>query len=496
MEIKERAAYRSIFKATSIFGSAQLLVILIMLIKSKFVAVLLGTAGYGVNSLLNNPLNVILSITSMGISFSAVRDIALAKSQNDISVFNKTISVYLKLLWGTGVLGCATVILCSPLLSQWSFNDYSYTSSFLLLSVTLIFMSFSNGYVGLLKGLQMTEDAAKVSFIPSLCSAIITIPLYYLLGLNGILPAIFLTAVITFLVSKYYARNIQYEKVKLGIKEVLQGGKEMIKLGFVMTLAGLLTQLVGYFIILIITQYGNVEEVGLYNAGFTMTTMYVGLVFSSIAADYFPRLVAICNDDINIRGVANQQGEILLIVLCPIIIGFILFLPLIVRILLSDSFLAIVPFVQLMTLGMIFRAVSWTMSYIPTAKGNTRLFLTIESVGASTYLLSSYLGYIYWGLEGLGYAFIINYVVYALVVYSIVNRKYKFTFTTQFYRVLLFTVLLCSMSCFILELSGLYFYLSALAVIVLTFLFTVKELNRRVSFIAYLKNRFNGKNQA
>lgn len=496
MEIREQAAYRSIFKATSIFGSAQLLVILIMLIKSKFVAVLLGTAGYGINSLLNNPLNVILSITSMGISFSAVRDIALAKSQNDVSVFNKTISVYLKLLWGTGFLGCLIVILFSPLLSQWSFNDYNYTSSFLLLSVTLIFMSFSNGYIGLLKGLQMTEDAAKVSFIPSLCSAIITIPLYYLLGLDGILPAIILTAVITFLLSRYYARNIQYGKVKLGIGEIFRSGKEMIKLGFVMTLAGLLAQLVGYLIILIITQYGNVEEVGLYNAGFTMTTMYVGLVFSSIAADYFPRLVAICNDNIKIRGVANQQGEILLIVLCPIIVCFIIFLPLIIRILLSDSFLPIVSFVQLMTLGMIFRAVSWTMSYIPTAKGNTKLFLVIEFVGSSTYLLSSYLGYIYSGLEGLGYAFIINYMVYALVVYSIVNRKYNFFFTVQFYRILLFTVLLCSMSCCIIKLSGLYFYLSALGVIVLTFLFTVKELNKRVSFIAYLKNRFNGKNKA
>ena len=60
-----KSSYRSIFKATSLFGGVQVYQILIQIIKSKFVAVLLGPAGVGIMGLYQSGLQLIQQISSM-----------------------------------------------------------------------------------------------------------------------------------------------------------------------------------------------------------------------------------------------------------------------------------------------------------------------------------------------------------------------------------------------------------------------------------------------
>ena len=50
--------YRSILKATSIFGGTQLLQILVGLARSKFVALLVGTIGMGMNFMYMSSLTI------------------------------------------------------------------------------------------------------------------------------------------------------------------------------------------------------------------------------------------------------------------------------------------------------------------------------------------------------------------------------------------------------------------------------------------------------
>ena len=96
------SSYRQIFKATSLFGGVQLLNISIGIVRVKIVAVLLGTTGVGIIGLLNSPLQVIATITGLGISFSAVRDISEAHNQNDMNGIFKTITILRRWSWFAG----------------------------------------------------------------------------------------------------------------------------------------------------------------------------------------------------------------------------------------------------------------------------------------------------------------------------------------------------------------------------------------------------------
>ena len=158
---KNQSSYRSIFKATSLFGGVQVYQILIQIIKSKFVAVLLGPAGVGIMGLYQSGLQLVQQISSMGLANSAVRDVSEANGSNDIQRIAKTVTVVRKLVWITGLLGLIIVACCSPLLSKFSFGNYDYTIPFIILSVTLFLDQLSAGQRVVLQGMRRLKDLAK-----------------------------------------------------------------------------------------------------------------------------------------------------------------------------------------------------------------------------------------------------------------------------------------------------------------------------------------------
>ena len=68
MTDENKSSYKSIFKATSLFGGVQFYQILIQIIRSKFVAVLLGPMGVGILGLLSSGMQLIQSFTNMGLA--------------------------------------------------------------------------------------------------------------------------------------------------------------------------------------------------------------------------------------------------------------------------------------------------------------------------------------------------------------------------------------------------------------------------------------------
>lgn len=70
---EEKNIYRTIVKATGLFGGTQVFTILCSIIKTKLVAIWLGAEGVGIIGLYNNTVEMISSLTRLGIGTSSVR---------------------------------------------------------------------------------------------------------------------------------------------------------------------------------------------------------------------------------------------------------------------------------------------------------------------------------------------------------------------------------------------------------------------------------------
>ena len=325
--------YRSIFKATSLFGGVQVFTILISIIRSKIVAVLIGTTGVGLVGLFGAGTSLIQSVTQLGLAQSAVRNVSEAFASGNQERVNRVVTVLRSLVWITGLLGVLCVMIFSPVLSKTSFGNYDFTLSFIFLSVILLFNQLSGGQKVILQGTRKLKYLAHASVWGSLLGLIICVPLYYWLGTDGIVPNLILGAFTAMLLSWYFSRKVPYTPVKLSVKEIFAEGGQMLKMGLAMSVSGILVALSAYILRSFINLQGGIDEVGLFQAGFAIMTTYVGMVFSAMGTDYYPRLSAVNHDNEKCRMIMNQQGEIGILILAPLILMCIVFVPLIVRIL-------------------------------------------------------------------------------------------------------------------------------------------------------------------
>lgn len=490
MTDENKSSYRSIFKATSLFGGVQVYQILIQIIKSKFVAVLLGPAGVGIMGLYQSGLQLIQQFSSMGLSQSAVRDVSEANGSNEMHRIATVVTVVRKLVWFTGLLGLILVACLSPLLSKTSFGNYDYTIPFIILSVTLLLDQLSAGQKVVLQGLRRLKDLAKCSAFGVTFGLITSVPLYYWLGIEGIVPTLILNSLCSLLLSWFYSRKIKVEKVKVTPKQTLEQGKLMLVMGVSMSISGILSTIVAYAIRGYIQANGGVEQVGLYQAGFVIMTTYVGMVMNAIATDYYPRLAAINKDNQKCREAVSKQGEIGVMILAPMLTICLVFMPVVLKILYSDKFLAANEYISWACLGMMLRLASWVISYLFVAKAESKLFMINELSANLYYLVFSLIGYKILGLAGLGIAFALEYIVYFIQCYLIARKRYNFCFSNSFiksYGIQLVLIIACLI--IVLTLSGWQKYLIGSMIIVISCYLGLKGLNEKMELLSFVRQK-------
>jgi len=438
----DKSNYRQIFKATSIFGGVQVFQIIISVIRSKVIAVLLGPAGMGVSGLLTATTSMISGLTNFGLGISAVKNISVAYNQEDPKKIATVVSTIKKLVWITGLLGSLITLFLSSWLSRLTFGNTNYTYAFIFLSITLLMTQLSVGQNALLQGTRNIKYLAKSNLISSFIGLIVTIPLYYLFKLNGIVPAIIVSVFITLCISFLYSSKIKYPYVKLSLKELQIEGKEMLVMGFVLSLSGIITLGVSYIVRLYIGRDGGIEEVGFYNAGFAIINTYVGLVFTSMSTDYYPRLSAVSHNNKLASEEVNKQAEIAILILSPILMIFFVFIKYAVVLLYSSKFIVVEGMIQWAAIGMYFRAASWCLSYFIVSKSASKLFFINELIANVYFLVLNLIFYKFFGLNGLGMSFIIGYLLYFIQLYIVCKNKYQFYFSRSFKENFLIQLLL------------------------------------------------------
>jgi O-antigen/teichoic acid export membrane protein len=481
-------------KATSLFGGVQVFNIIISIIRSKFIAVLIGPAGMGISGLLTATSGLISGLTNFGLSTSAVRDIASANSTGDQTRIATVVIILRRWVWITGMLGTLIMLILSPWLSQLSFGNYDYTLAFIWISISLLFSQLSTGQLVILQGMRKLQYLAKANLIGSSLGLIITVPLYYKFGIKGIVPAIISASIISLLLSWYFAKKIKIETIQVSRVRTFTEGKNMLVLGFMISLSGLITIGASYIVRIIISNTGGIEEVGLYTAGFTIINTYVGLITTAMGTDYYPRLSSVAHSNELCKQTINQQAEIALLILGPIIIIFLVFIKWLVIILYSNKFIAIDAMIHWAALGMLFRAASWSIAFILLAKGNSKLFFLNELI-VNIYMLGlNIVGYHFMGLTGLGISFMIGYLLYLIQVFALSKIKYQFSFDSAFINI--FTIQLSlTIGCFVaIKITGSpYSYIIGMFFIMISVWYSYKKLDNRLGLkqiFMNIKNRF------
>ena len=493
---EETRSYRNIFKATTLFGGVQVYQILISIIRSKFVAVLLGTAGMGIQGLLQSSISMVQNFTSLGLAASAVRDVSEANGSGDINRTARTVTALRRLTWITGLLGMLVVIFLSPVLSKTSFGNRDYILPLIFLSCIPLIDQLGTGNTVVLQGMRRLKDLARASTIGVTLGLVISVPIYYFWGIKGIVPTLILSSLSAFIINAFFAHKVSLPRVSMSVRETLNCGKSMMIMGVAFSVSGIVVTTTSYIVRSYIMRHGGASMVGLYQAGFAIIGTYVGMVFSAIGTDFYPRLAAVNQDNEACRSIVSQQGEIASHILGPILCVCALTMPIILRILYSDQFLDSCPYVLWCCPGMMLKLASWLIAYQFVAKAESVIFMETELFSGVVNVIAYIIGYNLGGLAGLGMAFSISYLLYLVLVYVISARRHGFRFSDSFLKSFLFQTGLVMVSILGISLvaSEFKYVICSLSTIV-SCIVAVYVLNKKMDLLNMLKSQFNKNNQ-
>ncbi len=489
-EVQSSQSFKESLKATTLFGGIQILNIVIGVVRSKVIAVLLGPRGMGVSGLYTSTTGLISSLTNFGIGVSAVKDISEADNAGDKRRIGLVIGVFKRLVWVTGLLGFVICLVFSPLLSQITFGNRNYTVGFIALSLMLLLQQLTTGQTTLLQGLRKYSFMARAEVTGNLLGLVVTLPLYYIWRINAIVPALLSASIISFVLSLYYARKTKVKKVCISKKDVRILGTGMVRMGFMISLSGLLGMGASYLVRIFISNTGGVNDVGLYTAGFAIVNTYVGLVFTAMSTDYFPRLSAVSSKKDTFNMTMNNQIEIALLIMGPIISLFIIYARLVIRLLYSSKFIPVEGMIYWAIFAIFFKAVSWAIAFSFLAKGDSKAFFFNEFF-ANIYTTMLNIGcYYLWGLTGMGISFLLGYGIYLVQVWIVCRHRYGICIKKSVYKIFNVQFLIsCICLLLIFQESNLLKYMMGTIMIILSFYYSYRELDKRMGIVSLIKNK-------
>lgn len=424
MANKQSNISRMAMKAMGIFGGVQVMGILCSIIRTKLVAMWIGPVGIGLFGLFNNALEMIATGTNLGIRSSSVRDISQAHDKSDPGLISRMVTVVRKWSLWLGLAGALLTLVLAPALSQMTFGDSTHIWGFVALSVAVLLQALTNGEYAVLQGTSRLKRLASVTLWGTIVGLAVSVPLFYLLRERSILPSIlaYAAALAAF---AWLLRNREYPAASLSRRETFDMGKGFVKLGIFMTLGNFAGILASYAFNAWLNVNTSTEQVGFYQAGYTLINKYTGLILTALGMEYYPRLSKVADSRLRLRAFVSQEINVAIAVMAPVVALFILLRELVVWILYTPEFNVILTFVSWGMIGTIFRTLSWCLAFTILAKGDGKTYLWTEVASAIINLVLNIVFYRWWGLTGLGVAFLVSYLLYTIIVAVVYFRLYK-----------------------------------------------------------------------
>ena len=489
------SGYNGILKYIGIFGGVQGIVSVITLLKVAIVSHLLGPIGVGITEVYNRAIDLGKKVTDLGISYSAVQAISEQRSEGE---GNKAMGYAIKVvrtwsLW-LALFGTLLFFLAAPLLSHWSFDgDSAYTPMFRLLSLTVGCSVLMGGELAALKGARILGRVAWYQLLSAVVMLGVSVPCYYVLGLKGIIPSLLLTAIGLLTVACWHSFKVFPYRVALFSRKVIIDGLYFIRQGFNYTLAGFLNSGAFYLISIYIFNRGSEGEAGCYSYGSLLISYLSMLVFAALDNEFFPRLSAANKNRQRSNHIVNSQVEILMVLITPLIVGFAVCLPLLMK-LLDAKFMPLVMMTQLGVVGLFFKTMMHPPACLSLSKGESLTFLLQEVLSYIFMPVAMIGGFKYYGLIGLGVGMLLNNLFDWLTVWVIAKQRYQFAYSHRVWHLLMAQCpILVVMLLVCLYAQGWSYVCGGAVVIAWSAVYSIRFLHRNTTFISQLQAKIRAK---
>lgn len=428
---EKKNSYGRILKTSTLLGGSSVINVVLGMLRTKVLAVQLGPAMFGVMGLYTSLTTMISGITSLGLGQSAVRDIAAAAGSKDEQRIARTIRVFRRMVWVTGLMGLLTTLFLAYPASVWTFGNRDHVWAVAGLSLLVLFVQIQAGQIAVLQGLRRIGDIMGCNIAGAVCGTVLGVPLLLWLREHGIVPFMLAVAGSQMAASWWYARRVEIRPLQISWRETLTQSRDMISMGLTFVAAGLGLSGSEYIIRMTIRHGINEAAVGFYQSAFTISSIYVGFILHGMAGDFYPRLAGVADDLEKRSQLVSEQAEMAILLGVPGLVASLVFSETLIWLLYSSRFVGASEVLRWHVLGLLGRLVGWPLGFVLLARGDKYTFLCLEIATAVVHVCFVIVGVKWFGIAGAGAAFAAMYAFYVALICWVVKRRHGYTWPSH-----------------------------------------------------------------
>lgn len=450
----QSTSYGHVLRYTGIFGGAQGLKLMMSVVRNKLTAILLGSMGIGLISVYNSISEFIINCCNFGIPLNATRmsgELYDNATQKQIEHFVAVIRTW---ILGSSILAVIICTLFSPLLSFAFFNkEWNHFTDIMMVIPIVVCLLIAEGECSILKGLRQLRKIAIIEVLSAILVVIVTIPFYYLFGIRGVIMGLIGGGLVAAVLHLYFSTRLIPYRILPFDRNTFREGLPMIQKGIPYILAGVVNSIVVMSIPMIILMQGTMNDVGYFRAGYAIMVGYAGLGFVALEADYFPRLSSACHETERMNTTINQQIDVCVLFLTPMLILLCMFIQTVLGLLYDTEFVIINGMALCAAFYTFFRCISLPLGYIFLARGEAITYLILEVLYDVFYTATVYFLFMHMGLLGIGISLSLGALYDMTLFLYLTHRKYKTKIynnvkcTCAFQFMMLLTTVICCLQC-------------------------------------------------
>jgi len=483
-------SYKEIMKTTGITGVVQVIRLSFGLIRNKIIALFFGPAGLGVWGLYLSFTEMMQSAASLGLEKSAVKQIA--ENHNDIQKRNLAIQVSQYSVAVFSFICSVFVIVFASDISVSLFGSADYKIGVWVCSGVIFINAATAMLRAVLNGLSEIKELAASQLVGVLLGNIIVFVLLPFFEVSAI-PFYFLVISIAAFIPVLLAyRRLGFTWVRVTLSESVSMLSGLMKLGLAFWLSAFFMAFITFIINVFIKDEFSLAVVGVYQASWAISNLYIGVILSSMGVAFFPKVCKTIDDVVKTTKVINEQVEFGLLISLPFVLIFYIFSPDFLMVLYSESFESGEPIIRWLMLGVIMRLLGFPFGYALMAKGESLLYVVAQvTFSVSNYLLLI-LAVQHYGVDGLGVNYFIAYCLYTILMgvfcYKTLDYRVSIPVVKLVFVYILF-ILLSLLAVYLVD--GALFYVCGLLIVSASFIYSFMQLTNQmdIDIVRYVKSK-------
>ncbi len=412
---------RRLLKVTAMTGLLTLLKMAMGFVIAKVVAIYTGPTGMAMLGQVQSMVGSLNGVINAPVGSGIVRYTAEKKEQG----FEACAPWWRAAVQWVLIISAITIpsgLLLAEHIANWLFQDKALAWIVMATVCVLPLSAIGTLCNSVINGQQLYRRYVGLGMLSALISGCVMLSMIVMANIQGALLAAAVQAALIGLVMLVVNLRQPWLRVQYWWGSTTKEARKAIGGYMLMAITTALTVPISLILVrTILIEHVGWEAAGHWQAVWKISEVYLGVITMALGTYYLPRLSSLVGVDAIVNEI-HKTALVIIPIVAVMALGIYLLRDVAIWLLFTEEFRSARDLFAIQLCGDVIKIASWLYAYPMLSRGATKWFISTEVIFSLLFVLLAYFFVQMIGCKGANIAYLVNYLIYLLVVFFNVKR--------------------------------------------------------------------------